>query len=157
RGGVRSRALYPRSDDAGERAARGRPWALSHAPAHGSRGALHRRRQRRAPHAQAAVREQDLGVVLTAFADRTGSAASVWTQADPSRPLILLAAAPSAPDAPSLDQLPVGADPVALSANQLVARVPSAKRAWLVVGPTKSADLPLKQLLRFLAPVVSQI
>jgi sigma-B regulation protein RsbU (phosphoserine phosphatase) len=103
------------------------------------------------------VREQDLGVVLTAFTDSTQCAASVWTQSDPSRPLVLLAASPSTPAPPPLDQLPVSAEPAALSPDQLIARVPSAKRAWLVVGPAKSADLPLKQLLRFLAPVVSQI
>ncbi|HTD61334.1 MAG TPA: hypothetical protein VK679_11810, partial [Gemmatimonadaceae bacterium] len=75
------------------------------------------------------MREQDLGVVLTAFTDSTQCAASVWTQSDPSRPLVLLAASPSTPDPPPLDRLPVSAEPATLSPDQLIARVPSAKRA----------------------------
>jgi phosphoserine phosphatase RsbU/P len=106
------------------------------------------------------MREHDLGVVLSAFTDGTQCAASVWTQADPSRPLVLLAAAPSTQPPPPLDRLPLASEPTTLGSDtgpMLIARIPSAKRAWLVVGPAQSADLPLKQLMRFLAPVVSQI
>ena len=41
--------------------------------------------------------------------------------------------------------------------RQMVARVPPAKRAWVVIGPEPSGGLPLANLYRFLSPVVSQM
>ncbi len=108
------------------------------------------------------MREQDLGVVLTAFHDATRCPAAVWQQADASRPLMLLAAAPVERIAPPprADALPHGPEPVALdgpAGRQLAAAIPPARRVWLVVGPCPTGSLPIERLFRFLAPVVSQI
>ncbi len=107
------------------------------------------------------MREQDLDIVLGAFYDATGCSAAVWTQPDAGKPLVLLAAAPTAaPVAPPADVMPLGPDTVTLASSDgllLVARMTLAKRGWLVVGPAASADVPLDRLFRFLSPVVSQV
>jgi sigma-B regulation protein RsbU (phosphoserine phosphatase) len=108
------------------------------------------------------MREQDLSVVLTAFFDATRCPAALWMQADPSRPIHLLAVAPPsrAPTPPAAALLPRGPEPHTLAGaegRQLAARIPPAKHVWLVLGPSPSGGLPLNNLFRFLAPVVSQI
>lgn len=92
------------------------------------------------------MREQDLSVVLDAFADATQCAAAVWVQPDPTRPLTLLSAAPpparQPPSPPPVAELPVGPGPVRLATaagDVLATRLPPAKRAWLVVGPYLTA------------------
>jgi len=108
------------------------------------------------------MREQDLSVVLTAFYDATRCPAAVWMEVDAARPLQLLAVAPpSAVAAPPVGTaLPRGVEPVTLDSptgRQLAARVPPAKRVWLVLGPSPAGALPLGNLFAFLSPVVSQI
>jgi phosphoserine phosphatase RsbU/P len=108
------------------------------------------------------MREQDLSVVLTAFYDATRCPAAVWMQVDAARALQLLAAAPPSTVAapPVVAELPQGTEPVALetaAGRQLAARVPPAKRVWLLLGPSPTGGLPLANLFQFLSPVVSQI
>jgi phosphoserine phosphatase RsbU/P len=108
------------------------------------------------------MREQDLSVVLTAFYDATRCPAALWMQTDPARPIHLLAVAPPsrAVTPPAAALLPRGPEPHTLAGpegRQLAARIPPAKHVWLVLGPSPSGGLPLSNLFRFLAPVVSQI
>ena len=108
------------------------------------------------------MREQALGSVLTAFYDATRCPATVWTQREVGQPLTLLGAVPHAapPATPDLDALPRGPESISLdgpAGRLMVARVPPAKRAWLVLGPDPTTGLPLANLFRFLAPVVSQM
>jgi sigma-B regulation protein RsbU (phosphoserine phosphatase) len=108
------------------------------------------------------VREQALSGVLSAFYDATQCPAAVWIQRDVAQPLTLLGAAPSSttPSAPAVDTLPLGPESTLLDGSggrRMIARVPPAKRAWLVIGPDPAAGLPLTNLFRFLAPVVSQM
>ncbi len=108
------------------------------------------------------MREQDLSVVLTAFYDATRCPAAVWMQTDAAAALQLLAVAPPSTvvTAPAAATLPRGPEPTTLDndqGRQLAARIPPAKRVWLVLGPSPTGGLPLSNLFRFLAPVVSQI
>lgn len=108
------------------------------------------------------MREQELSVVLTAFYDATHCPAAVWTELDPAAPFHLVAIAPPSTviTPPVGESLPRGPEPATLegpSGRQLAARIPPAKRVWLVLGPSPSGGLPLGNLFRFLAPVVSQI
>jgi sigma-B regulation protein RsbU (phosphoserine phosphatase) len=108
------------------------------------------------------MREQDLGVVLSAFYDATHCPAAIWLQPDVSRPLQLLASVPTGtvPAPPSVTSLPKEAEPISLElagGRVLAARIPPAKRVWLILGPSPAGGLPLANLFRFLAPVVSQI
>ena len=107
------------------------------------------------------MRDQDLGQVLLAFLDATRSAAAVWVQPDPGRPLSRVASAPPDLAPPAVADLPLGPDAVRISApgggQQLVLRIHAGKRAWLVVGPaTDGAEVALDKLLRLLAPMVGQ-
>src|SRR3984957_8370176 len=111
---------------------------------------------------QRAVREQALTGVLAAFFDATQCAAAVWVQRDATQPLTLLGAAPAEPppSPPAPDTLPLGPEPHVSGGSagrQRIARVPPAKRAWVVIGPEPSGGLPLANLYRFLAPVISQM
>jgi phosphoserine phosphatase RsbU/P len=108
------------------------------------------------------MREHDLSVVLTAFYDATRCPAAVWSQADAARPLQLLAVAPPSSVAapPAVGTLPRSTEPATIegvNGRQLLARIPPAKRVWLVLGPSPAGGLPLANLFTFLSPVVSQI
>jgi len=108
------------------------------------------------------VREQPLRGVLAAFYDATRCPAAVWMQPDMARPLTLVAAAPNgdAESPPAVESLPRGPDVLMLDGppgRRMVARVPPAQRAWLVIGPEPAGVLPLANLFRFLAPVVTQM
>lgn len=108
------------------------------------------------------MREQALTGVLAAFFDATQCPAAVWVQRDAAQPLTLLGAAPAEPPplAPAADTLPLGPEPHVSggpAGRQMIARVPPAKRAWVVIGPEPSGGLPLANLYRFLSPVVSQM
>jgi hypothetical protein len=101
------------------------------------------------------MREQDLGLVLSAFLDATSCAAAVWVQPDASRALVRVASAPQDVAPPPSGSLPLGPDSVLLD-GRIAVRVHSVKRAWLVVGPCGVGDLPVEKLLRFLVPVIGQ-
>jgi phosphoserine phosphatase RsbU/P len=108
------------------------------------------------------VKEQALTGVLAAFYDATHCLAAVWVQRDAGQPLALLGAAPSepAPAPPDTSSLPLGPEAVIVAGpagRQMIGRVPPAKRAWLAIGPDAPDGLPLANLFRFLAPVVSQM
>ena len=84
------------------------------------------------------MREQDLGLVLSAFQDATNCAAAVWIQPDSSRPLVRLASAPLESAPPASRYLPLGPDTVRIETPggaSLAVRVHAVRRAWLVVMP----------------------
>jgi sigma-B regulation protein RsbU (phosphoserine phosphatase) len=108
------------------------------------------------------VREQALTGVLAAFYDATRCPAAVWVQRDVTQPPTLLGCAPAEPPpaVPDADTLPLGPEPhttTGPAGRQMIARVPPAKRAWVIIGPEPSDGLPLANLFRFLAPVISQM
>jgi sigma-B regulation protein RsbU (phosphoserine phosphatase) len=108
------------------------------------------------------VREQAVTGVLAAFYDATRCPAAVWVQKDAGQPLALLGAAPiePAPPPPDAGSLPLGPEAAMVAGpagRQMIGRVPPAKRAWLAIGPEQPDGLPMANLFRFLAPVISQM
>jgi sigma-B regulation protein RsbU (phosphoserine phosphatase) len=102
----------------------------------------------------------DLQAVLTSFRDATRCSAALWTQDDEHPPVRLAASVPAVgvvgwtppfEDGPPR-RVPSPSGPV------MVASLPGARRAWLVVGPCADDDDPdrLDAYLRFLLPVISQ-
>ncbi len=103
----------------------------------------------------------DLQGVLTSFRDATRCSAALWTQDDVRPPERIAASIPAVgvlgwtppfEDGPPR-RVPSPSGPV------IVAALPGARRAWLVVGPCAGDDDAPDQLeayLRFLLPVISQ-
>lgn len=102
----------------------------------------------------------DLQRVLTAFRDATRCSTAVWTQEDAHPPRRLATSVPAVgvlgwtppfEDGPPR-RVPSPSGPV------MVAAIPGARRAWLVVGPCggEGGSDQIESYLRFLLPVISQ-
>lgn len=98
----------------------------------------------------------DLASILTAFKEATGYDASVWTMGRDGT--LAWEAATNRPPPP--DRLPTVSDGSQRidtpDGPSLIAAVPGPRRAWLILGPHKSADGDLTPFLHFLLPVVAQ-
>jgi len=97
----------------------------------------------------------DLGHILTAFREATGCEAVVWveTSGDGLQP----APETNRPPPPAGLRPATSDGAVATTTTDgpaLIAAVPGPRHAWLVVGPSATAGLPLDSQLRFLLPVV---
>lgn len=101
----------------------------------------------------------ELAAVLAAFHEATRCEAAIWTQPDSGGAPTVEASAPPglkptwfvAPRVP--DQL---IDVETARGPVLLAAIPGPRRAWLTIGPCADRSISLRNLLKFLLPVVSQ-
>jgi sigma-B regulation protein RsbU (phosphoserine phosphatase) len=99
----------------------------------------------------------ELTEVLTAFETATQCEAAVWMQSSAERPVTRIAATGASPE---IDHFPASGDSERVVAtpngDAIVTAVPGPRRAWLVVGPSRSASNDPRVLTGFLLPVVTQ-
>jgi sigma-B regulation protein RsbU (phosphoserine phosphatase) len=100
----------------------------------------------------------DLQTVLTSFRDATGCSAAIWLEEEGRPPARVAASVPAVGVlgwTPPFDSGPPHTvrSP---SGPVIVSTIPGPRRAWLIVGPSRAADAPLENYLRFLLPVVTQ-
>ncbi|MGH7664404.1 MAG: PP2C family protein-serine/threonine phosphatase [Gemmatimonadaceae bacterium] len=103
----------------------------------------------------------ELAAVLAAFHEATGCEVAVWTQppgGGGGAPVMEAIAPPGGEPgwfvAPPLDDTLI--DVATAGGPVLVAALVGSRRAWLTLGPCPDSTLPLRSLLKFLLPVVSQ-
>lgn len=99
----------------------------------------------------------DLAAALEAFRDATDCEAGVWTQSTNGSRTWEAATNRAPPPGvfPTVAEGPQALDTPDGAA--LIAAIPGARRAWLVVGPARTPDVRLERQLTFLLPVVGQL